>query len=223
MDPKKIDGDRFILQFVLPPSVHVGASIVIALVVAVALAFTALLTPVLGLLGVLIAYYTVFYARQAIRTSYHNSIVLATIDYSRRFGDARVQEARWALGTKYEALSKAMSKDMGADEKILETGTEFAKKIGNSRPEPVAGERPVLSETLFDDAIIILDYCEDLAVGIERGALDEATARDLPRSAVCKFWTYLGPLVEYQRIKRGSDTFYIKFEALASSWKNQAK
>ncbi|MBL9125702.1 MAG: DUF4760 domain-containing protein [Planctomycetaceae bacterium] len=216
----KIDGDRLVLQIKLPPILHLAAFVGVMGIVGVGYFRPDALTPLLGSLGVLIAFYSAFYARQAIMTSHHNAVVSATIDFSRGFGDSRVQSARWALGAEYEALSSSVPSKLNDEQKIKEIGGLLSKKIGDSKPEAKEGASAPPAHTLYDDAVILLDYCEDLAVGVERGVLDEPTARDLLCSAICQFWTYLHPFVDNQRAKRGSKTLYIKFQELADRWKD---
>ena len=65
---------------------------------------------------------------------------------------------------------------------------------------------------------MVLDYFEDLAVGIEEGVLDSVTARKLLCSALVSFWELLGGFVGRLREREGKKSFYESMEHLRDAW-----
>lgn len=190
----------------------------------------------LGILAAVAAIYSMFYARTSILSARERERRFETIKFSGVFSDASHIAARFAVssrfgqilnqqtgsdGEKRAAAVALMSSELRQALKVRESPGTYqgaaAATVNASGTAGTTGTIPA-GKDLIDDAMLILDYFEDLAVGIEEGVLDSETARKLLRSPLMSFWDLLKGLVEQFRARDGRATLYEKMEKLAKTW-----
>lgn len=76
-------------------------------------------------------------------------------------------------------------------------------------------------ERLKDDIHYVLNYYEQISLGIRVNAFEEELFKNLHYSSFMKVWRYAHPLILQIRIISGKDTIYQEIEYLARKWKNE--
>lgn len=76
-------------------------------------------------------------------------------------------------------------------------------------------------ERLKDDIHYVLNYYEQIALGIRVEAFEEELFKNLHYSSFMKLWKCAHPLILQIRVISGKDTIYQEIEFLAGKWKNE--
>lgn len=179
---------------------------------------------VLGILAAMAALYSGFYARTAILSARERERRFETIKFSNTFSDALHIAARHAISNRFGQILNQQTLGSDGEKRaaavaIMSAELRQSLKARESHTPPGATAAAAgTGKDLIDDAMLILDYFEDLAFGIEDGVLDGETARKLLRSPLMSFWELLRGLVEQYRVRGGRTTLYEGMEGMYKTW-----
>jgi hypothetical protein len=219
-----VDGPRRSVAIVFPAKVHCFAGALIISLGVVAYYARPALEPAVWILGILTAYYSAFYARVAIRTSRETERRLETIKFSRLYSDAPTGTARDAIVVRF---NKFLEKETGPNDKsrraaaIAKLSQEMKDSLHRrqtTQPTQSAQPSEVTLSNLDLHGLTMLDFFEDLAVGIEDGVYDEVTAQKLLGTALVAYWELLSGLAHLYRAERSDNTLYEAMEKISKRW-----
>ncbi|WP_425616062.1 DUF4760 domain-containing protein [Anatilimnocola sp. NA78] len=230
MEPKKkldISPDGPSAQFPVkfPPWLHIFVFLLVLSLAGTWYWFGAeALKGTLGILAVVIATYSAYYARRSILSARDRELAarerdrcFETVKFSRIFSDDPLAEARTELATRFRQILNQQQIKGATDASRHDSAVKSLSNemLAAMEKRDSDGKGP---DDLVDEAIAVLDYFEDLAVGIEDGVFDDSTARKLLRGAVISFWRLHQDVARRYRQVNNQPTAYAKTEKLYESW-----
>ena len=84
------------------------------------------------------------------------------------------------------------------------------------------GNEPQQDTGLIRYSLVLLDYLEDLAVGLDAGVYDDKVARDLLKGAVLHIWDDFNIFVTDYRTQQKQDDAYKSVEDLCGDWRRKS-
>lgn len=141
-----------------------------------------------------------------------------TIEFSMTFSSSPVAEARAHMSTLWQSLKNDYEGNdddanaVNANEDFSQTTVDAfeMKELGESDPE---------SEQLVIYTRTILDFFEDLSVGLKQDVFDNEVAQELLGSPLRQFWDAFANFIKKDRIKRKQSSAYKHMEELRDRWK----
>lgn len=211
-------GSKLVIK--IPPLVHLFVACLIGGLAAIWInKGDEALKGVLGILAAALATYSAFYGRKAIISARERERRFETVKFSRIFSDNPLATARTALSTRFRQILNQQEK--GNDEtkhnaavKVLSDEMLAAMEKRDSKGKE--------TDDLVDEAIAVLDFFEDLAVGIEDGVFDNVTAYKLLRGPLVSFWRLHQEVAKRYRRVNGQPKLYAKTELLYDIWEKTA-
>ena len=98
---------------------------------------------------------------------------------------------------------------------------EKKRKIDVEEEKKKRYKRILEDEKLKDDIHYVLNYYEQVALGIRVKAFEEEIFKNLHYSSFMKVWQYAHPLILRIRAISGKKTIYQEIEYLARKWDNE--
>lgn len=95
------------------------------------------------------------------------------------------------------------------------------RKIDVEEEKKKRYKRILEDEKLKDDIHYVLNYYEQVALGIRVKAFEEEIFKNLHYSSFMKVWQYAHPLILRIRAISGKKTIYQEIEYLARKWDNE--
>ncbi len=223
-----VDGNapEFIIR--LPRMVHLGAALFALLFVGLeygkacldastADVLESVTTTLPGAGGVVLAFYAAFYARQTFLMTRDRERIIRTLEFSRQFSLPPMTEAREVIVMVYNRVLHRFEQNQERHAAV-KARQVIAKRIGDAFESRGTGTGNPHDEALVGPTLLLLDYFEDLAVGIKMKTLDEDVARDLLRTPVESNWVRFRLLVDLIRAKAQQDSIFENFEWLRNRW-----
>lgn len=212
------DGVMRSVEVTIPPTVHIAAVVLSFVMGGIAYKDLDLVGPVAGCAATIAGLYSVYYARRSIETQRLREKRQKTIEFSATFSRAPVSDARGFMAATYESI---VGDAVGPNDeaKSVDAQTIFSKTIDAAFDRRGSGDVSSTDKELMRSTLIILDYFEDLTVGLSYGVFDEQVARNLLRGPLLRFWGDCSRFVEKYRIKQKHTSAYGEMESWAKRWK----
>ena len=211
------DGPTPTITLRFPPWVHIAAFVLIVSLGGLAFFASSLFPPIISILAVVMAFYTAFYARKAIQSARTIKQISETVNFSRIYSTSPILEIRAEAIQRFDTIYSTIQRNTEA-EKLLAANEEFSLQLRTAL-ENRSSEHIHENPELLTNATCLIDYFEDLAVGIQAGLFDEETAKAALRQPLIQMWGMFSRFVEYFRAQRDTKSIYEHTEALYERWR----
>ena len=201
------------LQIKLPYKVHCFAGLMVLVLLLVAWKADQHLGSAMAAIATLAAYYAAFYGRRAIVVSHDGAVIRETINFSRLYSIEPVCHSGRAIKKRFSELYSEQEGEQVAKRRaaISRLSNELAAYLEDSQNDET-------SEALANHSLMMLDYFEDLAVGIEDGVFRDETAKKLLKAPLNQYWSLLENFVRHYQERSNDTTLYEGVQKLHEKW-----